>query len=272
MKSNLARLAPAVERELREFRRRQQRTIDARHASEALEQRTVELERSNHELEEFAYIASHDLSAPLRVIAGYLELFLARHGDLVNDEATALLENAVRGTGRMQRLIDDLLLYSQASHDPLAPVDVDTSEVAREVIEDFSAEIAETGAHVEVGSMPHVQSVYVPFSQVLHNLVGNALKFANGVEPRIAISAERMDRNWRFSVRDNGIGIEPRHVQTAFRMFQRLNGAKYAGTGMGLALSKRIVERLGGQIWHEQAPDGGSIFFFLTSEELQDAP
>ena len=272
MKSNLARLAPAVERELREFRRRQQRTIDARHASDALEQRTVELERSNHELEEFAYIASHDLSAPLRVIAGYLELFLARHGDLVNDEATALLENAVRGTGRMQRLIDDLLLYSQASHDPLAPVDVDTSEVAREVIEDFSAEIAETGAHVEVGPMPHVQSVYAPFSQVLHNLVGNALKFANGVEPRIAISAERMDRNWRFSVRDNGIGIEPRHVQTAFRMFQRLNGAKYAGTGMGLALSKRIVERLGGQIWHEQAPDGGSIFFFLTSEELQDAP
>ncbi len=271
MKSNLARLAPAVERELREFRRRQQRTIEAQRASDALNERTLELERSNRELEEFAYIASHDLSAPLRVIAGYVDLFLHRHGDSVDEEAKLLLENALRGTGRMQRLIDDLLLYSRNSHDSLELGDVDTAEVVREVIEDFSTEIAETGTHIDVGPMPHVQTVYAPFSQVLHNLVGNALKFANGTEPRIAISAERIDRNWRFAVRDNGIGIEPQHVQTAFRMFQRLNGAKYAGTGMGLPLSKRIVERLGGEIWHEPAPDGGSIFFFLTSEELQDA-
>jgi signal transduction histidine kinase len=267
MKSSLARLAPAVERELREWTRRQERKEAPKQLALqriALAERTLELERSNRELEEFAYIASHDLSAPLRVIAGYLELFLHRHGDAVNEQATLLLGSAVRGTERMQRLIDDLLLYSRSSHDPLELADVDTAEVVRDVIEDFSTEIAETGAVIEVGPMPHIHSMYAPLSQVLHNLVGNALKFANGSPPRIAISAGSLEGQWRFSVRDNGIGIETRHVETAFRMFQRLHGAKYAGTGMGLALSKRIVQRLGGEIWHEPAPDGGSIFYFLT--------
>jgi signal transduction histidine kinase len=266
MKSNLARLAPAVERELRELRHRQERRAEAQRASDALAERTMELERSNRELEEFAYIASHDLSAPLRVIAGYLELFLHRHGDAVDEDAKVLLASAVRGTERMQRLIDDLLLYSRASHDALEFADVDTAEVVRDVIEDFSTEVAKTGAQIEVGSLPHVHSMYAPLSQVLHNLVGNSLKFANGSPPRIAISAAKLEGHWRFSVRDNGIGIEPRHVETAFRMFQRLNGAQYPGTGMGLALSKRIVQRLGGEMWHEPAPGGGSIFSFLTRQ------
>ncbi|MDX6511247.1 MAG: hypothetical protein QOE36_751 [Gaiellaceae bacterium] len=267
MKSSLARLAPAVDRELREWTRRQERKEAKKQLalqSGALAERTLELERSNRELEEFAYIASHDLSAPLRVIAGYLELFLHRHGDLVDDPASLLLGSAVRGTERMQRLIDDLLLYSRASNEPLELADVDTADVVRDVLEDFSTVIAETGAQVDVGPMPHIHSMYAPLSLVLHNLVGNALKFANGRVPHIVISAERLGEQWRFSVRDNGIGIETRHVETAFRMFQRLHGAKYAGTGMGLALSKRIVQRLGGEIAHAPAPDGGSIFTFLT--------
>ena len=267
MKSSLARLAPAVDRELREWTRRQERKEAQKQLalqSVALAERTLELERSNRELEEFAYIASHDLSAPLRVIAGYLELFLHRHGDVVDDPARLLLGSAVRGTERMQRLIDDLLLYSRASNDPLELADVDTADVVRDVLEDFSTVIAEAGAQVHVGPMPHIHSMYAPLSQVLHNLVGNALKFANGRVPHIVISAERLGEQWRFSVRDNGIGIETRHVETAFRMFQRLHGAKYAGTGMGLALSKRIVQRLGGEIAHAPAPDGGSIFTFLT--------
>jgi signal transduction histidine kinase len=262
MKSNLARLAPAVERELREFGRRQER----RQAQEQLAQRTLELERSNRELEEFAYVASHDLSAPLRVIAGYLELFLRRHGEAVDSDANLLLESAVRGTERMQRLIDDLLLYSRSSHDPLELADVDTAEVVRDVLEDFSTAIAETGAQVEVGPMPQIHSVRAPLSQVLHNLVGNSLKFANGNPPRIEISAGELDGHWRFTVCDNGIGIEPRHVETAFRMFQRLHGAKYPGTGMGLALSKRIVQRLGGEISHEPTPSGGSTFCFTVEQ------
>ena len=267
MKSSLARLAPAVGRELREWTRRQERKEAKKQLalqSVALADRTLELERSNRELEEFAYIASHDLSAPLRVIAGYLELFLHRHGDVVDDPARLLLGSAVRGTERMQRLIDDLLLYSRASNDPLELADVDTADVVRDVLEDFSTVIEETGAQIDVGPMPHIHSMYAPISQVLHNLVGNALKFANGRVPHIVISAERVGERWRFSVRDNGIGIETRHVETAFRMFQRLHGAKYAGTGMGLALSKRIVQRLGGEIAHAPAPDGGSIFTFLT--------
>jgi len=260
MKSNLARLAPAIERELRESHLRQERRRVTRMATDALAERTLELERSNRELEEFAYIASHDLSAPLRVIAGYLGLFLHRHGDSVGEQAKILLESAARGTERMQRLIDDLLLYSLASRNALELADVDTAEVVREIIEDFSTEIATTRADIEVGPMPHVHSVYAPLSQVLHNLVGNSLKFANGSPPHIEISACELDSGWRFSVRDDGIGIEPRHVETAFRMFQRLHGAKYPGTGMGLAVSKRIVERLGGEMWHEAAPTGGSIF------------
>jgi signal transduction histidine kinase len=263
MKSNLTRLASAVERELRESSRRHDRRLAQKQLalqSAALAERTLELERSNRELEEFAYIASHDLSAPLRVIAGHLGLFVHRHGDSVDEQAMLLLESAGRGTERMQRLIDDLLLYSLASRNPLELADVDTAEVIRDVIEDFSTQIAEAGAEIEVGPMPHVHSMHGPLSQVLHNLVGNSLKFANGGPPHIEISAAKLDAGWRLSVRDNGIGIEPRHVETAFRMFQRLHGARYPGTGIGLALCKRIVQRLGGEMWHEPAPNGGSIF------------
>jgi signal transduction histidine kinase len=263
LKSNFVRLASVVDRELRASQgRREHRRAQEQLAlqSVALAERTLELERSNRELEEFAYVASHDLSAPLRVIAGYIGLVLHRHGDSVDEQAKLLLENAGRGTERMQRLIDDLLLYSLASRNALELGDVDTAEVIREVIEDFSTEIADTGAAIEVGPMPSIQSVYAPLSQVLHNLVGNSLKFGNGSPPRVEISSCKLDAGWCFSVRDNGIGIEARHVETAFRMFQRLHGATYPGTGMGLAVSKRIVERLGGEMWHEAAPSGGSIF------------
>jgi signal transduction histidine kinase len=263
MKSNLARLAAAVERELGAASRRQDRRWTQKELAlqtVALAERSLELERSNHELEEFAYIASHDLSAPLRVIAGHIGLFLHRHGDSVDEQARLLLESAERGTERMQRLIDDLLLYSLASRNALELAEVDTAAMVRDVVEDFSTEIAVTMADIEVGPLPLIHSVYAPLSQVLHNLVGNSLKFGNGRPPHVEISACKLAASWQFSVRDNGMGIESRHVETAFRMFQRLHGAKYAGTGMGLAISKRIVERLGGELWHEPAPDGGSIF------------
>ena len=262
MKSNLARLAPVVERELRDSRLQQLHNAEAQQAEDALAERTLELERSNRELSEFANIASHDLSAPLRVIAGYLELFEHRHGDSVDEEGKLLLESAFRGTARMQRLIDDLLLYARASQDPLQLEDVDTEALVRDVVEDLSTEIAEKGADVEIGAMPNIHSVYAPLSQVLHNLVANSLKFTNGTPPHIEISARKRDADWLFAVRDNGIGIEPRHVEASFRLFKRVHGAKYPGTGMGLALSKRVVERLGGQIWHEPAPAGGSIYQF----------
>lgn len=274
LKSNFVRLASVVERELRESQGREDRRRTEKQLAlqtAALAERSLELERSNHELEEFAYIASHDLSAPLRVIAGHIGLFIHRYGDSVDDQAKLLLESAGRGTERMQRLIDDLLLYSLASQNALELADVDTAEMLRDVVEDFSTEIAVTRAKVEVGPMPLIHSVYAPLSQVLHNLVGNSLKFGNGRPPHVEISACKLGANWQFSVCDNGMGIEPRHVDTAFRMFQRLHGAKYAGTGMGLAISKRIVERLGGELWHEPAPDGGSVFC-LTIPDNEGTP
>jgi light-regulated signal transduction histidine kinase (bacteriophytochrome) len=275
LKSNFVRLASVVDRELRaaeerQAHRRAQKELALQ--SIALAERTRELERSNRELEEFAYIASHDLSAPLRVIAGHIGLFIHRHGDSVDEQARVLLESAGRGTERMQRLIDDLLLYSLASRNALDLADVDTAEVIRDVVEDFSMEIAITKADVEVGSMPVIRSVYAPLSQVLHNLVGNSLKFGNGHAPHVEISAGKLDGSWQFSVRDNGMGIEPRHVDTAFRMFQRLHGAKYPGTGMGLAISKRIVERLGGDLWHEPVPEGGSIFYLTIPDNEGISP
>jgi signal transduction histidine kinase len=273
LKSNFVRLASVVDRELRESKERQDHRRGQKQLALqtlALAERTRELERSNRELEEFAYIASHDLSAPLRVIAGNIGLFIHRYGDCVDDQARALLESAGRGTERMQHLIDDLLLYSLATRNALELADVDTAAMIQDVIEDFSTEIAVTKANVDVGPLPLIRSVYAPLSQVLHNLVGNSLKFANGAPPQVEISACKLEKAWQFSVRDNGMGIEPRHVETAFRMFQRLHGAKYAGTGMGLAISKRIVERLGGELWHEPAPNGGSIFC-LTIPDKQGA-
>jgi signal transduction histidine kinase len=192
LKSNFVRLASVVDRELRASQVRQEHRCAQKQLalqSVALAERTLELEWSNRELEEFAYIASHDLSAPLRVIAGYIELFLHRHGDSVDGEAKLLLESAGRGTKRMQQLIDDLLLYSLASRNALEVGDVDTAAVIREVIEDFKTEIAETGADIEVGPMPNIHSVYAPLSQVLHNLVGNSLKFGNGSPPHVEISS-----------------------------------------------------------------------------------
>ncbi len=259
MKTNLSRLCPAVVREIREASERRERRYE-------LALWTEEIERSNHELEEFAYIASHDLSAPLRVTAGYIGLFLHRYGDGVGSDAKKLLEGACRGTVRMQHLIDDLLLYSCASHTTFEFDEVDTAALVDEVVEDFSVEIATTGAVVVPEPLPRIWSVYAPLSHVLHNLVGNALKFTNGAKPHIVVSAARSEHGWCFSVSDNGIGIESGDVEAAFRMFHRLQGADYPGTGMGLALAKRFVERFGGELWYEPGTAGGSVFSFTVPD------
>jgi PAS domain S-box-containing protein len=250
----------------------QEDVTEARQAREELAERTLQLERSNRELEDFAYVASHDLSAPLHVIAGYLELFCLRYADVIDAEGTELLEAAVRGTGRMQHLIDDLLSFSRSARATLDRQDVDVADVVRAVLEDFAPQIAASGAEVEVGPMPRLCSVETVLSQVLHNLVGNALKFTGEEPPRIAVSAVDGPEGWRFSVRDNGIGIEPEHVETAFRMFQRVSGGAFEGSGIGLALCRRVVERLGGRIWHEPAPGGGSIFAFTVPDALDVDP
>ena len=230
-----------------------------------LELANVRLGRSNEELEQFAYIASHDLSEPLRAISGPISLLARRYHDQLDDEAEQFIEFAVDGCRRMQAIIDDLLALSRAGRIDGELQQVDCNLVVNDVVAGLGARIAEAGAIVRVDPLPTVASQPTQLGQVFQNLISNALKFIPaGVVPEVVISAERIGDEWDFSVTDNGIGIEPRHRERIFGMFKRLHSrSEYEGSGIGLALCKRIVERHGGRIGVEAAASGqGSSFWF----------
>jgi signal transduction histidine kinase len=223
----------------------------------------VELERSNKELELFAYVASHDLQEPLRMVSSYTQLLERRYSDKLDDDAREFIGYAVDGANRMQRLINDLLEFSRLSTrgKPLERTDV--AEVLGNVRANLSVAIEETGALVTNDLMPEVPADAGQLGQLLQNLVGNGIKFRNGGNPRVHVRAVEHEKHWEFSVRDNGIGIEQQYFDRIFVIFQRLHTkGDYPGTGIGLALCKRIVERHGGKIWVESKPDEGSTFFF----------
>jgi light-regulated signal transduction histidine kinase (bacteriophytochrome) len=231
----------------------------------ALESANIQLERSNEELEQFAYIASHDLSEPLRAISGPISLLARRYRDQLDPEADQFIEFAVDGCRRMQAMIDDLLAFSRAGRIDGEVEQVDCNLLVNRVIAGLGPRIAETGAIVRVNPLPTVASQPIQMAQVFQNLISNALKFvAPGVAPEVVVSAERIGDEWDFSVADNGIGIEPRHRERIFGMFKRLhNRSEYEGSGIGLALCKRIVERGGGRMGVDEAPSGqGSSFWF----------
>jgi PAS domain S-box-containing protein len=237
---------------------------ELRQALRGLEERAGELERSNAELAEFAYVASHDLSEPLRMISSYLQLLRRRHGDDLAPEADEFVGHAIDGATRMRALIEDLLAYSRAgrSEAPPAPVDVDAlvASIAPTVI---SAH-AEPRPVIEWSELPTVPGEASQLAQLLQNLISNAVKFvAPGAVPYVLVTAERDGDLWRFAVDDNGIGIEPRHAERIFGMFQRLHSRDaFAGTGIGLAIARKVVERHGGRIWVEPRPEGGTRFLF----------
>jgi light-regulated signal transduction histidine kinase (bacteriophytochrome) len=237
-----------------------------------LEQANVSLARSNEELEQFAYIASHDLSEPLRAISGPISLLGRRYHDQLDSEADEFIEFAVDGCRRMQAMIDDLLTYSRAGRVG-EPQPVDCNLLLNTVMAELAPRITETGAMVRVDPLPTLDAQPIPLLQVFRNLVSNALKFvASGVVPEVAVSAERVGDEWRFTVTDNGIGVAPRHRERIFGMFKRLHTrADYPGSGIGLALCKRIILREEGRIGVEHAPSGqGSRFWFtlpLSSKE-----
>jgi PAS domain S-box-containing protein len=236
------------------------RDITARRVAErALEERARELERSNAELEQFAYVASHDLSEPLRMVTSYLQLLRRRYHGRLDPDADAFIDYAVDGAGRMRDLIDDLLTYSRAGRGdgPLGPVD------SRAVAE-FAASTVEREAEIRIGAMPTVLGDRQQLGQLFQNLIGNAVKFVpDDRAPAIDVSAERDGAMWRFSICDNGIGLDAAHAERIFRMFQRLHTRDdYPGTGIGLAIAKKVVERHGGTIWAEPRPEGGSCFSF----------
>jgi PAS domain S-box-containing protein len=250
------------------------RDITARRAAErALEERAGELERSNAELEQFAYVASHDLSEPLRMVSSYLQLLRRRYHGRLDADADQFIDFAVDGAGRMRDLIDDLLTYSRAGRGDQPLARVDSRAVAERVVEAVRAGGDAREAEIVVGNLPPVHGDEQQLGQLFQNLIGNAVKFVPEDRlPQIRVGAVRDGERWRFTVDDNGIGMEPAHADRIFRMFQRLHTRDaYPGTGIGLAIAKKVVERHGGTIWAEPRPQGGSRFSFTLPEARESA-
>jgi PAS domain S-box-containing protein len=221
------------------------------------------LRRSNAELEQFAYVASHDLQEPLRMVASYTELLGQRYKGKLDDKADKYIHYAVDGAKRMQRLVADLLAYSRVGSQGKAMVPVDCNAVLSYVLNVLAEPIRLADATVDVGTLPIVQGDEGQLGQLFQNLIGNALKFRGPEPPRIAVEARLHPGRWLFSVTDNGIGIDMQHADRIFEMFQRLHErGKYEGSGVGLAIAKRIIERHGGRIWLESSQGEGTTFFF----------
>jgi signal transduction histidine kinase len=229
----------------------------------ALRRLAVNLERSNTDLEQFAYVASHDLQEPLRAVAGCVQLLQQRYTGHLDAHADELMAHAVDGAGRMRMLITDLLDYSRVTTRgrPLEPIDCNA--VLAQALANLQVAMRESGALVTSDPLPTVPADATQLQQVFQNLLSNALKFRSQAPPTIHIGVECQAGDWQFSVRDNGIGLEPQYAERIFVIFQRLHTRReYAGTGIGLALCKKIVERHGGQIWVRSEPGQGATFYF----------
>jgi signal transduction histidine kinase len=234
-------------------------------ANEALAEHAAELQRSNAELEQFAYVASHDLQEPLRKVTSFCQLLQRRYGGQLDERADQYIEFAVDGAKRMQVLINDLLAFSRAgrSAEELGPVACDAALATATA--NLSTQIAEAGAVIEAGPLPVVRAQLTLMSVVFQNLIGNALKFTGDQPPRIVITAERDGAFWSFSVTDNGIGIEPQYADRVFLIFQRLHErAAYPGTGIGLAMCRKIIDYFGGRIWLDTGVAEGARFRFTV--------
>lgn len=234
-----------------------------------LARRAMELSASNAELERFAYIASHDLQEPLRMVSSFLQLLQKKYGGQLDERADQYIHYAVDGAERMKALIMDLLEYSRLGTGKEAFDWVDVGEVIKDVGEVFREQIATAGADITIGPLPRVWGDKVQLMQLLQNLMSNALKYASEKPPVITVRAEEHPDHWQFSVWDNGIGIDPKFFDKIFIIFQRLhNKNEYSGTGIGLAICKKIVERHGGKIWVESGSGGGSTFYFTITKKI----
>jgi signal transduction histidine kinase len=235
-----------------------------RQAEQDLIRRTKELSRSNAELEQFAYVASHDLQEPLRMVASYTQLLKRRYEGRLDADADDFIGYAVEGATRMQSLIEDLLEYSRISTRGKDPEPLDAEGALEDAVRNLRATIEETGAIVTHDPLPTVMVDPTQMTQLLQNLIGNAVKFRREDDtPRVDVSVQRDEDIWRFAVRDNGIGIDPQYFDRVFTVFQRLHARQeYDGSGIGLSICKRIVQRHGGRIWIESEPGTGSTFFF----------
>jgi signal transduction histidine kinase len=257
----------AVEQTLQEQNLILQQEIHNRQRAEsALLKSNQELARSNAELEQFAYVASHDLQAPLATIASFAQLLEKRYQDRLDSQANKFIGNIVQGCTRMQTLIDDLLEYSRVgrSRKPFQPIDC--NQVLEQAIANLQGVIGDTQAVINYSELPVVTGDISQLIQLFQNLLGNAIKYRKATSPVVGVTVCKHENKWLFSVSDNGIGIAEQHQERIFQIFQRLHTQReYSGTGIGLAICQKIVERHGGSIWVESEPGQGSTFHFTIT-------
>jgi len=270
----------AVQQEMTQRKRAED---EVRQANQGLEERVAErtaeldrhakeLARSNSELEQFAYVASHDLQEPLRMVASFTQLLGKRYGDKLDSDGRDFIHYAVDGANRMQNLISDLLSFSRIETQEKVFESTSCDFVLNRALGNLALTIEESDAEITWGALPQVMGDAKQLSQVFQNLIANAIKFRGDKPPKVEIQAEADADNWKISVRDNGIGISPEQASRIFVIFQRLHTrTEYPGTGIGLSICKKIVERHGGRIWMEGSPGEGSAFFFtLPMAKIQE--
>jgi light-regulated signal transduction histidine kinase (bacteriophytochrome) len=238
-----------------------------------LAEQTVTTQRINQELEQFTYMVSHDLQEPLRMITGFLNLLEEESRELTDPSAREYIHFAVDGAARMKMMIQDLLKYSRLDSTKEDLELVDIKKVVNEVLDVLQNNIKESGAKVVVQSLPTIRTNPTLFHQIMLNLLSNAIKYRGDDQPQIEVGCKYENNHWVFYVNDNGVGIDPKHFEKIFIVFQRLHSkTQYPGTGIGLAICKKIVEKLGGTIWVDSQPKTGSAFYFsLPDTQLNNA-
>lgn len=246
------------------------RDVTERKQRERLLKRQAEdLARSNKELERFGYIASHDLQEPLRMVSSYVQLLSRRYKGKLDDDADEFINYAVDGANRMQSLINDLLDYSRVGHSKLNYRLIEVEDTLRTALTNLQPSIEESHAIIEYSHLPKLNGLAIELTQLFQNLISNAIKYRSDRPLKVYVSCSDEGDNWRFSVADNGIGIEPKHHEKIFEVFRRLHAKDdYPGTGIGLAVCKKIAELHEGKIWVESAPGMGSVFYFTISKQL----
>jgi PAS domain S-box-containing protein len=240
-------------------------------AMQSLAEQREELQRSNADLEQFAYVASHDLREPLRMVATYSELLAERYKGKLDERADEYIRYTIDGAKRMQQLVKDLLAYSRVSSQAVTPAIIESEAVVRNALDRLRAVIEETRAEIVCDRLPAIRADETQLGQVFQNLIGNALKFRAEQPPRIHIAAERRNGTCEFRVEDNGIGLDKQYEARVFQMFQRLHErGRYEGNGIGLAIAKKIVERHGGRIWFESEIHKGTTFHFTMPSAQEE--
>ncbi len=256
-----------LKKKLAEMRRRvaelERSEGERKGTEERIKQTMAELERSNRDLEQFANVASHDLQEPLRMVSSYTQLLARRYRHVLDQDAQEFIDYAVDGANRMQRLINDLLAYSRVGRNGKPFKSADSNAILNQALANLSVVIQESHAVITADELPTVKASATQLVQLFQNLIENAIRFRGEQFPYVHVSARREENEWVFSVRDNGVGIDPEHSERIFVIFQRLNGKRAKnGTGIGLAICRKIIERHGGRIWVESKPGKGSTFYF----------